>query len=179
MSDNYFSEVKNYNTISEENLVKFNVFNYKENVKVVSANNINRQYLRNNSIYSMLMNYKKNVSYKNDLLPIYEIQKIYQNKKPGIKNISFITPEVYYLDRTTGAKIVYNINGLIGLVNEVASLFNATLTYKRATSPYFYDNECVSVNYKNKVVGYIGAIKNSLLKECGIQNEKIYACALN
>jgi phenylalanyl-tRNA synthetase beta chain len=134
--------------------------------------------LRNNLIHSLLNIYKYNLSYKNELLPIFELQKIYQADKKGIKNITLLTPKTVVFDKINNSKIVYNINGLKSIVDQIISIFNVKVSYKSNINKYFYDNECVEIIYKNETIGYIGAIKKTLLNEYGI-NEDIYAVTLN
>jgi phenylalanyl-tRNA synthetase beta chain len=119
-----------------------------------------------------------NISYKNSIKPIFEIQKIYQKHRIGIKNITLLTPENIYLDKINNSRIVYNVNGLKGIINQIVSIFNAKVSYKVESNQYFYDNECISIIYENKIIGYIGLIKKSLLKNYNI-NEKIYAATIN
>jgi phenylalanyl-tRNA synthetase beta chain len=147
-------------------------------VEIVSSNNINREVLRNNLIHSLLNIYKYNLSYKNELLPIFELQKIYQADKKGIKNITLLTPGTVVFDKINNSKIVYNINGLKSVVDQIVSIFNVKVSYKPDVNKYFYDNECAEIIYKHEIIGYIGAIKKTLLNEYGI-NENIYAVTLN
>jgi phenylalanyl-tRNA synthetase beta chain len=154
------------------------VFDYSDNVEIISANNINRQFLRNNTIDSLLRIYKYNSQYKNKLVPLFETQKIYQENKPGIKNLTIITPEIINLDNVNKSNIVYNVNGLKAIINQITKTLNATVEYKIANNKHFYDNECISINYKGNVIGYIGCIKKTLLNEYNV-NEKIYCASIN
>jgi phenylalanyl-tRNA synthetase beta chain len=179
LNNNYFYETKSFNMTSKEDVDKFNIFDYQNNVEIISSTNTNKQVLRNNLIHSMLNIYEYNQSYKNQLLPIFEIQKIYQEGQTGIKNLTLLTPKNVILDKTNGSKIVYDVNGLVGLVNEIVlNIFNNKVSYKPIANKYLYDNECLEVIFNNKVIGYIGSIKRVLLNAYNI-NEDIYVATLN
>ncbi|MDR2636517.1 MAG: phenylalanine--tRNA ligase subunit beta [Mycoplasmataceae bacterium] len=178
LSNNFVYEVKTYNTTNKNNLNKFNVFDYQDNVEIISSNNINRQMLRNNLIGSMLNVYKYNLQYKNSIHPIFETQKIYQNGKDGIKNLTILSPEKYNLDNVNHSQIVYNINGLKGIIEQIVNLLNAKVNYKLSENENFYNNECVSIEYNNAIIGYIGCLKKTLLSEYNI-NDKVYCATLN
>ncbi|MCQ3908134.1 MAG: hypothetical protein MJ200_00810 [Mycoplasmoidaceae bacterium] len=76
--NNYFNEVKTYNLVNENMLKKFNMFNAKDPIKVIS-NNSNRAYFRCNLLDGMLRVYKYNDARKLDLIPIFEMQKLFTN----------------------------------------------------------------------------------------------------
>jgi phenylalanyl-tRNA synthetase beta chain len=118
------------------------------------------------------------LSYKNELLPIFELQKIYQGDKKGIKNLTLLTPEILVLDKINKSKLVYNINGLKSVIDQIVSVFNVKVSYKAGINKYFYDNESVEIIYNHEIIGYIGSIKKTLLSEYGI-NENVYAATIN
>jgi phenylalanyl-tRNA synthetase beta subunit len=73
-----------------------------------------------------------------------------------------LTPKNVILDKTNGSKIIYDINGLIGLVNQIMeNIFNNKVTYQPVTNEYLYDNECVAIIFNNETIGYIGCIKKT------------------
>jgi phenylalanyl-tRNA synthetase beta subunit len=97
LSNNYFYEVQTHNLVDSVSINKFNLFNYKENIKIISSNQ-SRQWFRNNLIDAMLKIYSYNVKRKIELLPIYEYQKIYQlNSKPDW-NLTLLSPKEYVID---------------------------------------------------------------------------------
>ncbi|GMO13513.1 MAG: phenylalanine--tRNA ligase subunit beta [Mycoplasmoidaceae bacterium] len=178
LTNNYFFETKSYNMTSKQNVDKFNVFGYDDNVDILSPNNSNREVMRNNLIHSMLNVYKYNLARKNELVPIFETQKIYQNAKKGIKNVTFLSTQELCLDNINKSTIVYNVNGLKNIVDKLTAIFNAKVSYKPAVNKFFYDNDCVEILFDKKVIGYIGAIKKALLSDYSIK-ENIYAATLN
>jgi len=180
LTNNYFNEVLTYNLTTKEEAYKFNIFNYKNNVNVISSKP-NRQMMRCSLIHQMLNVYKYNINRKNDLIPIFENEQIYQEGlESGINNLTLLTPAEYYLDNVNKSKIVFNVNGLKAVINEFVDLFNAKVEYKVVNnSEYFFDSETVSINYQNEIIGYIGRIKNSLLKDYSLTNQSIYCATIN
>lgn len=181
LTNHYFNEVKTYNTINERELHPFNVFNYQNNIKIVSSNNINRQYLRTNTINSLLKVYQYNLARKNDLLPIFELQKVYQTSVDGELNLTLIAPATYFIDRANQSKISFNVNGLKGLaVTILSELFNAQdLTFSiDQTQKIFYNDEALKIIYHGQTIGYLGAIRDHLLKPFDL-TEPVYCLTLN
>ncbi|MCQ3915140.1 MAG: hypothetical protein MJ201_05385 [Mycoplasmoidaceae bacterium] len=76
--NNCFSEVKTYNLVNKNILDKFNMFDLKDPIRIIS-NNSNREYFRCNLLDGMLRVYKYNDARKLDLHPIFEMQKIFTN----------------------------------------------------------------------------------------------------
>jgi phenylalanyl-tRNA synthetase beta chain len=177
---NYFYECKTYNTTTAKDLLTFNIFEYKNNVHVTTANNINREYLRTNLIHALLNVYKYNLFHKNTLVPIYEIQKIYQNNQLGELNLTCLSPKEYIIDKVNGSKITYNINGLNGILKSIIQIFNVKGVTIVPTDEIklFYKNETVKIMYQNKIIGYIGSVKSSILKTFDISDE-IYILTIN
>jgi phenylalanyl-tRNA synthetase beta chain len=137
--------------------------------------------MRNNFIHQMLNVYKYNLNRKNDLIPVFEIDKVYQlDKREGELNLTLLTPAIYAIDKINKSNIIYNINGLKGVINQYVSVFNNKVTYEVVTdSPYCYEKECISINLNGEVIGYIGRIKDSLLKNYDIVKNPIYIATIN
>jgi phenylalanyl-tRNA synthetase beta chain len=105
---NHISEVKTYNLTNKNNLNKFNVFNYTKFVDIKNVNNLDRAFLRSNLIERMLKIYQLNNSYKTELQPIFEVQKIYSDKT--YNNLTILLPQTIYIDRLSNSKIEINLN---------------------------------------------------------------------
>ena len=176
--ENYFSEVLTYNLVSEEKFKRFNVFEKTKAIKIIS-NNTNRQLLRNNLIDAFLEIYKYNQSYRVDLLPIFEIQKLYPLNEKPINNLTIMSQNFYAIDSLSNSKIELNINFYKSIFDLVSVLLNTKFTYESCFNEYFYDNECLSINYENKIIGFIGKIKKSKLKFYDLDSSNIYCATLN
>lgn len=174
--NNYFNEVKTYNLVNENMLKKFNMFNAKDPIKVIS-NNSNRAYFRCNLLDGMLRVYKYNDARKLDLIPIFEMQKLFTNSDKWT-NITCISLDKYNIDAITGSCINMNINYYKSIANQIAKVLNATLAYKPVSIEPLYSNEGVEIIYNNTVIGYIGKIKAKDLKDYDLGNKQIYVLTL-
>jgi len=175
--NNFINEVKTYNLTNKANLDKFNFFGIKDHIKI-QCNNANREYFRSSLIDNMLKVYQYNAARKLDLMPIFEIQKLFSNSKKWT-NLSMITTEKYVIDQVTDSYLIVNVNVLKGLCNSLAKCLNTQFTYRPVSSEYFYANECVEIIWNDKVIGYIGKIKNSLLKDYDLFSKSIYCMSFN
>lgn len=175
--NNYFNEVKTYNLTNKNNLDKFNLFGLKNPIKI-QCNNSNREYFRLNLLDGMLKVYKYNDARKLSLHPIFEIQKIFTNNSKYM-NVTCLSLDRYVVDNITGSKIATNLNYYKSLINQIAQLLNAKLSFKVEQVQQFYNNESLAIIYKDQIIGYIGKIKSSALKDYDLQNKSIYALSIN
>jgi phenylalanyl-tRNA synthetase beta chain len=105
---NHIGEVKTYNLTNKNNLDKFNIFNYTKFGSINDTNNNDRAFLRSNLIERMLKVYQLNVSHKNELYPIFELQKIYSDQT--YLNLTILSPEKIFIDRLSKSQININTN---------------------------------------------------------------------
>lgn len=174
--NNCFSEVKTYNLINKNLLNKFNMFNIQNPIRILS-NNSNREYFRCNLIDGMLKVYKYNDARKLDLCPIFEIQKLFNNTSKWT-NLTCLSLDKYVVDPITESKIETNINYYKSIVNQIAHVLNAKVSFKPVEIEPLYNNEAVQVVYNNNVIGYIGKIKANALKDYDLSNKQIYVLTL-
>ena len=175
--NNYFNEVKTYNLTNKNNLTKFNIFGLNNPIRII-CNNSNREYLRLNLLDGMLKVYNYNAARKLPLHPIFEIQKIFTNNSKHL-NITCLALDKYVVDNITGSKLATNLNYFKSLINQIAQLLNAKLSFKNANVDQFYNNESIAIIYKDKIIGYVGKVKSNALKPYDLQNKQIYAMSLN
>jgi phenylalanyl-tRNA synthetase beta chain len=179
LNNNYFTEVKTYNLTSETNLNEMNIFKYTQFIKIENAHHSSRAFLRTNLINELLKVYQLNNSYKTKLEPIFELQKIYSDNSVRL-NLTALTTSTIFLDRITGSQITMNVNSLKGIANCIANLFNAKFEYFiTSESDTFYNNELLAIQCNGKLIGYIGLIKSSKLKNYDLQSESIYCLTIN
>lgn len=174
--NNYFSEVKTYNLVNESMLKKFNMFNAKNPIKIV-CNNSNRAYFRCNLLDGMLRVYQYNDARKLDLHPIFEMQKLFTNTNKWT-NLTCLSLDKYVVDAITGSSINMNINYYKSIVNQIAHILNAKVSYKPVEIEPLYNNEGVEIIYDNNVIGYIGKIKSKDLKDYDLENKQIYVLSI-
>jgi len=65
------------------------------------------------------------------------------------------------------------------IAQQVGQVLNTQITFALAEKSDFYNNECMSIVANGKVIGYMGKIKNSLLKAYDLQNKQIYCLSMN
>ncbi|MBQ0045824.1 MAG: phenylalanine--tRNA ligase subunit beta [Mycoplasma sp.] len=174
--NNCFSEVKTYNLVNKNILQKFNMFNIQNPIHIIS-NNSNREYFRCNLLDGMLKVYKYNDARKLDLCPIFEMQKLFNNTSKWT-NVTCLSLDKYIIDPITGSKIDTNINYYKSIVNQIANVLNAKVSFNTVQIEPLYNNEGIEIIYNNAVIGYIGKIKASALKDYDLSNKQIYVLSL-
>ncbi|XQP55994.1 MAG: phenylalanine--tRNA ligase subunit beta [Mycoplasmoidaceae bacterium] len=177
LTGNYFNEVKTYNLINKAYLNKFNLFGLKNPIKIIS-NNTNREYFRLGLLDNMLKVYKYNDARKLPLCPIFEIQKIFTNNSKAL-NLSCLSLDKYVIDSITESKIHTNLNFYKSVINQIGKLLHVDFTYQPATVEQFYNNEAMAIVCKDQIVGYMGKIKISHLKDYDLANKQVYALSMN
>lgn len=175
--NNCFNEVKTYNLVNQEVLKQFNLFNLREPY-LIQTSNSNRQCLRNNLLPSLLNVYKYNASLKHKLVPIYELQQIYDQEKSQL-NLSVLCCGPIVIDPLTNSKIANNVLYLKAVLNEIGKKLNATFKYQPVSTIFFYPNEALSVIYNEKTIGYIGKLTKSILKHYDLQQNNVYVMSVN
>ncbi len=179
MNSNYFTETRSYNLVNKQSLDQFNVFHVTDSVKIANPLNSNHEYMRSNLIESLLDVYQFNLSYKNNLQPIFEIQKIYYSNKSEW-NLTGLTFSNLVLDKVNKSKIVYNVDSLKSITNSVANIFNATFDYfPIKSSDVFYADETLAIYCSGQLIGYIGRIKDSKVNKYGLNGKEIYTFTIN
>lgn len=171
-----FTEVKTYNLTSKDKLDKFNIYGYKPMYKVNPCSNSSHEFLRLSLINEMLEVMSYNANHKNDLQPIFEIQKIYTEQNHF--NLTLITPEKIWLDEINGSYVNLNTFGLKAILKQIEIIFNISLQLEKIKSEYLYDSDSLAIKCEDRIIGYVGAIKQNLLKTYKL-NEQIYLLTLN
>lgn len=176
--NNYFYQAKTYNLTAQDNLNSFNFFGYKSRYQTNPCVNKAREFLRLSTIDNMLKVISYNRSYKLEIHPIFELQKIYENNIHF--NLTCIAPEKLILDNINNVIINFNTFGLKDLLRKIENIFHVNLQVKCGiNNEYLYTNDCGEIIYENKVIGYLGCIKNNLLKSYKLQDENLYLLTIN
>lgn len=173
-----FYETKTYNLVSQKALNQFNIFNYDPYYRLNPCSNKAREYMRLSLIDNMIKVMQLNKNYKLNIRPIFEIQKIYS--KENNFNLTCITPKELLLDPINNSKLNLNTFGLKQVLNNISQLLNISFTLNYfSDSKYLYPNDNIQIIYNNQIIGYIGCIKSSLLKEYKLEGEELYLLTLN
>lgn len=174
--ENYFSEAKTYNLTSDNSLDSFNLFNLKPMYHINPCSNLAHEYMRLGLTNELVKVMQYNANRKNELIPIFEIQKIYN--KDFALNLTCLTPQRVIIDSINDSQLIFNTFGLKGIVNLIAASFYTLFKYKKAKNKYLYDNDCLEIYHQNKLIGLIGCIKDNLLKPYKI-SQPLYLLSIN
>lgn len=164
-----FSEVYNYSITLE----KFNV--------PTIINPLGNDYatLRNNFFPQLLKIFEKNISNKNKISPIFEINRSF--KKNNLNNYFEETEKIYAIFSNQNYRISwlskettinwFQVKYLIETIfNNLELKINFSKKY--LSSSYYHRNNCLNIFYKNDQIGLFGEINpklsqtNKLLKNC-------------
>ncbi|MCQ2747942.1 MAG: hypothetical protein MJ223_01570 [Mycoplasmoidaceae bacterium] len=175
--NNYFTEVKTYNLTNKSNLDKFNIFDKKNPIRILS-NNSNREFFRLSLIDNMLKVYQYNDARKLSLRPIFEIQKLFTNDQKNL-NITALTLDKYIVDTITHSELLTNLNYFKSLLKQLSTILNTQFSFKQAKLNCFYENETIAIGSNNEIIGFVGKIRSSVLKDYDLNNKQIYALTIN
>lgn len=175
--NNYFTEVKTYNLTNKNSVNKFNLFGYDKPVKIMSSN-LNREYFRLNLMDGMLKIYKYNDARKLDLQPIFELQKVFTQDSKAL-NLTALATDRYVIDSITGSKLAINLNYFKSVLRQLGQILNTTFTFKSNEIKEFYQNETLAIINGKQIIGYMGKVKSSALKDYDLNNKPIYALSMN
>ena len=176
MVENYLTETKTYNLVSKESVERWNVFNLKPMYEINPCSNNEHRFMRLSLIDNMIKVMEYNMNHKNPLLPIFELQKIYN--KTNEWNLTCISPEKYCFDEIHKSNLNFDTFGLKALVNQISKFFNTNLVFNKTANKCFAQNDCLSIEYNGQIIGYVGCLNSNTLKSYKI-NQKLYALVLN
>ena len=176
MIENYLTETKTYNLVSKESIERWNVFNLKPMYEINPCSNNEHRFMRLSLIDNMIKVMEYNMNRKNSLLPIFELQKIYNQTNEW--NLTCISPEKYCFDELHRSNLNFDTFGLKALIKQIASFFNASLVFSKITNKCFAQKDCLSIEYNGQIIGFVGCLNSNMLKPYKI-TQKLYALVLN
>ena len=176
MIDNFFVETKTYNLTSKEAVNRLNIFNLKPMYELHPCSNNEHRFMKLSLVDNMLKVIEYNLNRKNNLYPIFELQKIYNVKNEW--NLTCISVAKYSVDKVHNSYINFDTFGLKAILNQIQAFFGVDLHIQKATNPCFAKKDCLSIKYKNEIIGYIGCLNKNGLKVYKI-NQELYALILN
>lgn len=175
--NNYFYEVKTYNLTSKDKINKFNIFDLSSPLEIQTYN-LNRKYFRLSLIDHMLKVYQYNNARKLDLMPIFEIQNIFTTNLKTT-NLTCLSNDQLFIDKASNCLIPINLNYFKNVLKNIGDILNVKFEFALGHKIDFYDNECLSIIANNKVIGYMGKIKNSCLHDYDLDKRNIYCLSIN
>lgn len=176
MIENYLTETKTYNLVSKESIERWNVFNLKPMYEINPCSNNEHRFMRLSLIDNMVKVMEYNMNRKNPLLPIFELQKIYNQTNEW--NLTCVSPERYCFDEIHRSNLNFDTFGLKALTKQISKFFNVNLVFNKTTNKCFAQKDCLSIEYSGQIIGYIGCLNSNMLKPYKI-TQKLYALVLN
>ncbi len=177
LTSNYINQVKTYNLTSEEEVDKLNYHNLSPLLRVVPCSNNAREFMRLSLAHNLLKIMSYNANHKNDLLPIFEIQKIYN--QDIFTDLTVIAPSTITIDPINDIKANFNTLGLKNLAREIANLLKIELTFQKSESKYLYDNDNLEIFSEGKKVGFCGCIRANILKDYKLNQFNLFILNIN
>ena len=176
MTNNFFVETKTYNLVSKESIERWNVFNIKPMYELHPCSNNEHRFMKLSLLDNMIKVIEYNLNRKNNLYPIFELQKIYNKKNEW--NLTCISTAKYLIDPTHNSYINLDTFGLKSILKQIESFFNIELILEKASNSCFAKQDCLSIKYKNEIIGYLGCLNQKSLKPYKITQE-LYSLVLN
>ena len=171
-----FSEVKTYNLISIENVKKFNLFKSKKIEKVLNPISKEREYLRTSLISQLLNVITYNKSYKNDLVPIFEIQGLTYDES-WHQHLCILIPCEIFKNNVNKSKLTNDIFLVKSIIWDLLNYFNVEINFDYGTNDnddlILKNDSLVIKNSKNKVIGILGRLSPKIISK-GNGEEKYY-----
>lgn len=176
-----FIETKTYNLASLEDAKKFNWFNIDEEITILNPLSNQRETLRHSLVHQLLNVLVYNQNHKEPLRNIFEIQKIQIDKNNAFTNLTVLLNQDYFIDVLNHEKVVNSILTLKEIFNGLLSVLNRSVNYnydKLDLEGLASENGLTILSKNNEVIGYLGTIKKTTLKEYGLKNN-IYCLSIN
>ncbi len=176
MVNNFFVETKTYNLVSKESVERWNVFNTKTMYELHPCSNYEHRFMKLSLLDNMIKVIEYNLNRKNSLYPIFELQKIYNIKNEW--NLTCVSTAKYLIDPTHNSYINLDTFGLKSILMQIEAFFNVELVVEKATNSCFAKQDCLSIKYKNEIIGYLGCLNQKNLRPYKITQE-LYSLVLN
>lgn len=174
------SSVHTYNLTNYEDAINFNFFKYETPIKISNSQSEEKKYFRLNIISNLLKILQYNKRHKNNLRPIYELQSILY-KEFSDRHIGMVIPTKLFdnhYDKNNG--VVKNLLTIKGLSDLIVNNFGFRCDYKTIEkSEYLVITDSLQLVVYEEVIGYIGRIRPSILKQYDLGDLEIYALDIN
>lgn len=174
-----FTQLRTYNLTSIDKNNLFNIFNQKNNIEITNPISRDKIVLRNNILEKHLEILQKNISYKNKLLPTFEIQKLSIN---DINNyyLSCLIPVNIFSNRLDGSILKNNILFLKSLINDLFINYGVLFSFEKNNFDLSFvkKNNSLLIFCNKKMIGIIGELESKICKEYSFKN-KLFFMELN
>lgn len=181
-TNNYFvnhgySLVKTYNLTSYDLNEKYNIFNSKKLYEIINPISKDKQILRSSIVGQLINVYSYNNSYKNELIPIFELQKLNYDSKEYY-HLSLLTTEKIFVNHINKSFIKIDIFYLKSLLIDFFKSFNKEVFFKDefniSSTAFIKSNSLAVCDEKNNIIGYLGQINPNYVKESKIDSSLFF-----
>lgn len=160
-----YHEVYNSSLIPE-NLITVSGLNISDHIHLQNALSSDFEYLRTSLVPSLLMNLKHNTGKIEGAIKLFEVSNVY------IKNKNILPEEISNLAILSTDGFREAKGDLENLLNKV-KITGLQFMPSQTHPDYFDSNACASINSEDKIIGYIGLIKQSILRNIGIAQNPV------
>ncbi|MEF9984821.1 MAG: phenylalanine--tRNA ligase subunit beta [Malacoplasma sp.] len=174
-----FSQLKTYNLTSANKNQLFNIFNQKNNIEIINPLSKDKVVFRNNILEKHLEVLKKNISYKNKLMPVFEIQKLPINGTNS-SYLSCLVPIDIFFNKIDNSKLANNILLLKSLINDLFMNFGFTVSFtpNNRNFPFVKENNSLLITVDKETIGIMGELDFTFNKEYDFK-DKLFFMELN
>lgn len=173
-----FTKVKTYNLTSFESVNKFNLFKAKKIEKVLNPLSKEREYLRTSLVSQMLNVFSHNKSYKNQLVPIFEIQGLTYDEK-WHQHLGVIIPCEIFNNNITKSKLNNDIFLMKSIIADLFKYLNVEYDFVYGTNDndlLIAKNDSLTItNKKGKVIGVIGRLSPEIVPKSDLEEKYYFA----
>ncbi|MGL4647353.1 MAG: phenylalanine--tRNA ligase subunit beta [Mycoplasmoidaceae bacterium] len=175
-----FYLIKSYNLVAKDTIKNFNYFGYKNPIKILNPISSEKEWMKLSLFDNILNCYSYNESFKNDLVPIFEIQDLYFDKNTKRKHLVLAVANNLEINKLNKSIIYEDIFYLKRAVNAIADLFNIKFDYEKGIKhEWGCIQDSLKINFNKKNIGYITRINPLTLKSSKIKNDKIYLAEID
>lgn len=173
------SNIHTYNLTTLKKAKQFTFFDYGEPMRVRRPLSSDHEYFQLNVINNLLDVLKYNKDRKNALKPLFEIKNI-MNLEHASVHIGIVLPTPLFKSTLTHEQIPNNLLTMKGLSEVIVNNFGFNCDYEKIKeSPFLIENDALKLIVYQEIIGYIGRIRPSLLKEYDLDHDAIYALDIN
>ena len=174
-----FYLLKTYNLTSKQNNDNYNYFKYTKPIQIKNPISSDREFMRLSLLDGILSCYSYNISLKNELVPIFEIQEVYYGNSKRKHLIAAISEDLV-INVFNNSVIKSDIFSLKSIAQSIAFIANQELNFqKEICDSWGCKKDSIKVNIDKNNIGYITRMNPEVLKSYKIKSEKVYVMELD
>lgn len=171
-----FTNVVTKNLCSLEDAESFNYFGYQGPLKLNSQQK--RSYLRLSLTHNLLKILQENHNMKINLMPIFEIQKIYSNFYEN-HHLGIVLPvTIFPIYWKANEQLKNDIFLAKGIVEKIIKMFGFKCEFKKVSNKWMAVAKALSIYVYDNLIGYVGLISRKWLNKYDL-DMPVYCIELN